>query len=94
MLIKNLLTLRSPLLRQWLAFLVLLVLLIWSFIIFDLNRLHQQSVSLSQTKTQNLAKIYAEEVTSSIKLIEDVVMELREQWKNNPVEFGALLQRR
>ncbi|MDQ9169750.1 hypothetical protein Q8A64_04920 [Oxalobacteraceae bacterium R-40] len=56
--------------------------------------MHQQSVSLSQTKTQNLAKIYAEEVTSSIKLIDYVVMELRERWKNNPVEFGALLQRR
>ncbi|MDQ9171997.1 hypothetical protein Q8A64_16400, partial [Oxalobacteraceae bacterium R-40] len=47
-------------------FLTFLFLLLWALIAYDLQRLHHRSAENAKTQLYNLARVYAEEVTSSI----------------------------
>lgn len=75
-------------------FVLLLILLLWSLIAFDLHRIHDSSMNTSKVQLRNLTRVYAEEVTSSINTIDYVLLDLRDQWNNNPTEFAAKVQER
>jgi hypothetical protein len=73
-------------------FLAAVLLSIWAFIAYDLNRSHDQVFDHARTQLNNLTNVYAEEVSSSIDAIDYVLVDLREEWKGNPAEFDALVQ--
>lgn len=79
----------------WLClFLGFLLLLIWSFVCVDLYRIREQTMRFSRAQTDTLARHYAAEVSEAIGSIDNVLRDLRDQWKDNPDEFGAEVGRR
>ena len=86
----------SPLFGSNAASLVLAASLIsiWALIAYDLERSHDRAFYHAHIQLENLTEVYAEEVSSSIKAIDYVLIDLREEWKNNPEEFAALIQHR
>lgn len=67
---------------------------IWALIAYDLERSHDRAFYYAHIQLENLTEVYAEEVSSSIKAVDYVLVDLREEWKNNPEEFAALIQHR
>lgn len=72
-------------------FLAAVLLSIWAFITYDLQRSHDQAFHHARIQLHNLTKVYVEEVSSSIETINYVVLDLREEWKGDPVAFDAFL---
>lgn len=68
--------------------------LIWGFVAWDLSRSYRQAFHNAQIQLDNLARLYAEEVSSSVATIDYALNDLREQWKNNPIQFISLLEQR
>lgn len=75
-------------------FLLFLFFALWSLIAFDLQRLHDSSIKNAKAQLHNLARVYVEEVSSSINAIDYILIDLRDQWRNNPIEFAAKIQER
>jgi signal transduction histidine kinase len=74
-------------------FIVCLV-FIWGFITYDLKRAHTEALKNANRELENLTRIYAEEVTSSISTIDYVLIDLRGAWKRNRGNFGAEVEER
>lgn len=75
-------------------FLLALILFIWAHIVYDLKRTHDRAFEQSHVQLENLTRVYAEEVSSSIGTLNYVLIDLREEWKNDPKKFGALVESR
>lgn len=75
-------------------FLLGTVLLIWSLIAYDLRRTYNGVFEQAHTQLENLTRVYAEEVSSSVKALNYVLIDLRDEWKDNPKQFGALVEAR
>ncbi len=85
---------RLSLPSQLILFLACTMPLLWGFIAFDLNRLHQSISTNSRIHTQNLARAFAEEVKSSVNAVDYALIDLRDQWFNKSVDFDELVRRR
>jgi signal transduction histidine kinase len=72
--------------------LIIVFILGWGFIAGDLDRVRQRAFAHARIQLDNLTNVYAEEVSSSIEAINYVLIDLREEWKNNPERFDALVQ--
>lgn len=67
------------------------LMLLWGFIAYDLHRTHDQAYKQAQKQLKNLANLYAEEVSSTIENIDYVLLDLRDNWQGNSVEFDSLV---
>jgi signal transduction histidine kinase len=91
---NNIPSFRTIWLYQWFVFLFFLILAVWAFITFDLDRLYKHTDKENHIRTSNLTHLYAEEVASSINLIDFVTRDLRDHWDGDSLEYAAFVQRR
>lgn len=91
---KQLALSRLPLWLKGAVGLISALALFWSLLLYDLHRLHKQSIVSSQVETQNLARAFAEEVTSSVDSIDMTLIDLRDRWQMAGLDFADAVQKR
>lgn len=80
---------------QWLLALVALLLVaLWSAILFDIDRARQASHLRAADNLGNLTLAFAKEIESSIKTIDVTLVDLREHWQGDAALFRQALNLR
>ena len=80
---------------QWLLALVALLLVaLWSAILFDIERARQASHLRAADNLGNLTLAFAKEIESSIKTIDVTLVDLREHWQGDAALFRQALNLR
>ena len=80
-------------LRLSLLFLLLIVLL-WSAVFFELARNRQETLHEEETAVQLQAQIYAENLHSTIKRLDELLLDLRSDWSGDWSRFSTLVRAR
>lgn len=68
-------------------FLGLLLLAMWAHIAYDLKNTHEKTLNQAGQELHNLTNIYAEDTASSIDILDYALIDLRDEWRNNPQQF-------
>jgi diguanylate cyclase (GGDEF)-like protein/PAS domain S-box-containing protein len=68
--------------------------LLWLFIAFDLQRVQDRTMTDGQKETQNIVRVFAEEVRSSVHAIDLTLVDLRDHWLDEPQNFAARIRSR
>lgn len=77
-----------------LIFLVASYISLWTFFLYDLRRSHEEAFHYAAIQLQNLTRVYAEEVSSSIDAINYLLIDLRDDWQGDVAHFETLMQHR
>lgn len=85
---------RLPLAVQLAVILGCLLPLLWLSIIGYLQHIHDQTLKEGQKDAENLVRVFAEEVRSSVHAIDLTLVDLRERWQEEPQSFGARVRSR
>lgn len=64
------------------------------FLVVDLDRFEERHLAETRNELSNLSRVFAEEVHSSVHVIDLTLIDLRERWLADPQDFPALVLRR
>lgn len=80
--------------EQLLLVLGVLLVGLWGFVAYDLDRTREQLIAESRGELRNLSLAFAKEVEASVKAIDLSLLDLREHWHGNVQEFSRLVRHR
>ena len=73
---------------------ILLFALIWIGMFFELSRTKERYVSEAELSTQSRAKVFAEYSTNIIKRIDEVILDIRGEWRGDWKTFAEVVRRK
>lgn len=85
---------RLPIPVQLAILLAGMLTLLWSWIAFDLTQLRDRSMQHAESEGHVLARVFAQQVQSSVNAIDLTLIDLREHWQDEPDTFAETVARR
>ena len=81
-------------LTQTATALVLCFVLIWTAVYFELERSYTSYLRLAEQSNVFQAQAFAENTQSTIKRVNEILLDMRVYWNGDPKQFAELVQRR
>ena len=80
---------RRRVLRQLAIYLALMLALVWGLVAMEQSRFSALAQSASKGNVQNLSRAFAEEVKTTVGLVDLSLIQLRGTWERDPADFAA-----